>query len=148
MTIESVEARLRRLAEEATPGPWVRGWWSAQVESKCNCAHKGALLGKRLQAEYPGAGPFHVHESDFFPDEHRISGQPPECAQVAGNYDYEAGGIVDEANAAYIAALSPSVVLRLAAIVEAARVFILTGDRKYEKDIAVALNELDQLNAT
>lgn len=87
----------------ATEGPWLRGWWSAQSESKCICADKGELLGKRPQTIYPGAGPFHVHATDFFEDEHRLSGPAPACLSVAGNYDYEEGGIVRDADATFIA---------------------------------------------
>ena len=104
---------LERLAAAATPGPWLRGWWSAQAEEMCQCEQKGPLLGKRPQQQYHGAGPFHVHESDFFPDDHVISGPAPACESIAGNYDYESGGIVAEADAAYIAALDPATVSEL-----------------------------------
>lgn len=110
--------RLRALAEAATPGPWVRGWWTGQAESNCECDRKGPLLGKRPQNDYPGAGPYHFHESDFHEDEHQISGLAPSCEEVAGNYDYEEGGIIKSADAAYIAALHPAVALAIADLIE------------------------------
>lgn len=112
--------RLRALAEAATPGPWVRGWWTAQVESMCECDRKGRLIGKRPQNDYPGAGPYHIHESDFYEDEHQISGLAPSCEEVAGNYGYEEGGIIKSADAAYIAALHPAVTLAIADLIDAA----------------------------
>lgn len=121
------EVRSRELAEQATPGPWLRGTWGAQAERMCDCAAKGALLGKRKQNEYPGAGPFHVHETDFYPDEHRLSGPAPECVSVADNYDYEEGGIVEERDAAYIAFHDPALIKAYADVVEAAREMVASG---------------------
>lgn len=95
---------LRKLEAAATPGPWVRGWYSGQAEGKCPCDRKGPLLAKVPQTQYPGDGPFHVHETDFFEDDHAITG-PDLLEQVAGNYDYEQGGIVSRADADLIVAL-------------------------------------------
>lgn len=103
MTTPDTLAHIEAVLAAATEGPWLRGWWSAQAESKCICADKGELLGKRPQTIYPGAGPFHVHATDFFEDEHRLSGPAPACLSVAGNYDYEEGGIVRDADATFIA---------------------------------------------
>lgn len=105
MTTPDTLAHIEAVLTAATEGPWLRGWWSAQAESKCICADKGELLGKRPQTIYPGAGPFHVHATDFFEDEHRLSGPAPACLSVAGNYDYEEGGIVLERDARAIVAM-------------------------------------------
>jgi hypothetical protein len=110
----NAEARetLRRLAEQATKGPWVQGWWTGQAESMCDCSRKGKLIAKVPQTQYPGSGPFHVHETDFIEDEHALSSATP-MDRVAGNYDYEEGGIINAHDAAYIAAANPAVVLAL-----------------------------------
>jgi hypothetical protein len=127
----NAEARetLRRLAEQATKGPWVQGWWTGQAESMCDCSRKGKLIAKVPQTQYPGSGPFHVHETDFIEDEHALSSATP-MDRVAGNYDYEEGGIINAHDAAYIAAANPAVVLALLdALVEAIHTAAMCGQR-------------------
>ena len=119
MTSPAAATRLdeiRERVEAATPGPWLRGWWMAQAESMCDCSTKGPLLGKRPQKQYPGAGPFHVHATDFFEDEHQISGPAPECEPVAGNYGYEEGGIIAGSDSAFIAAAREDIPFLLAEV--------------------------------
>ena len=51
-------------------------------------------------------------------DPHEIIQAAAPHAQIAGNYDYEEGGIVNPQDAAYIAAASPDVVLALITKIE------------------------------
>ncbi len=120
-------AALRALAEKATPGPWEQGdvWLRAGVmdelhgEGKCAfCGPCGDpvltgmddINGKRMVA--------HKHRNpEPYEPNHLISGPD---GQVAGNYDYESGGIIEPTDAAFIAACDPQTVLALVEAVEAA----------------------------
>jgi hypothetical protein len=61
--------------ERATPQPWVRGWW-------------GGADGE---------------PDRFFSSAHTISRGEPPYTEVAGNYDYEEGGIIRDEDAEFIA---------------------------------------------
>lgn len=112
--------RLERLARAATPGPWEQGdvWGWAGVmperfgDGRCTlCERNGEpvwtgktdINGTRMLA--------HRHRQvDPWGTDHLISA---EDSVVAGNYDYDAGGIVRVEDCAYITAVSPDVVLGL-----------------------------------
>jgi len=102
LDLESIMAR----AEAATPGPWEQGsvWVSAPAIGS-ECAHCRQLGGPAVtsEEEYFGGQPYilHVHRRVDDGDEHWISG--PEGAQIAGNYEEELGGIIDPADAEFIA---------------------------------------------
>lgn len=120
--------RLTQLAAEATPGPWIVGdrWHVAGVMpekfgdgrcAKCNSGNPVVWEGRRdingtkMQA--------HVHQSPepWYGDGHQIFAYDggPSRVTIAGNYDYEEGGILSPADCEFIAAASPDVVTRLLA---------------------------------
>ena len=95
MSLKTIKER----ADAATPGPWVRGWWSGQLPGNkfhADCKERGPLLGT-----LPGG--YHVHPDDFYEDAHHLSMGAAPFTTVAGNYDYEAGGILSDPDAAFIA---------------------------------------------
>lgn len=96
MGLDLDEIRLRFI--RSTPGEWQPGWWSGQAESHCDCAARGDLVAKT-----PGAGPFHHHTEDFFPDDHTITAGPG-GPTVAGMYDVDCGGLVAAADRDWIIA--------------------------------------------
>lgn len=140
--------RLTQLAAEATPGPWIVGdrWHVAGVMpekfgdgrcAKCNSGNPVVWEGRRdingtkMQA--------HVHQSPepWYGDGHQIFAYDggPSRVTIAGNYDYEEGGILSPADCEFIAAASPDVVTRLLADLE-----------KFEVGLAGALGALDGAN--
>ena len=99
-------AELRRLAEAATPGPWTfeaPERVEVHIERElCRCS--GA--GDEYEFVSEGAG-HHVH---LWRESHIIhAGEKV----VAGNYDYEDGGIIERRDRDYIAAANPATVLGL-----------------------------------
>lgn len=88
---------LRTLAEAATPGPWA----DKGVSRSCMLDHKHA------------AGKCIYDNVTFYEDDHVITQAVAPFTEVAGNYDYEEGGIIKRADQLYIAACSPDVVLAL-----------------------------------
>ncbi len=124
--------RLAELNAAATPGPWIAGdpfaWAGILEESygpgKCAyCGHKWKLVwmgladinGKKMLAH------LHLRPKPSDPD-HTITARPKAdvTVDVAGNYDYEEGGIVSKSDLALIVYLRnhTEAILRLA---EAAR---------------------------
>lgn len=101
MALDLDEIRLRFI--RSTAGEWQPGWWSGQAESHCDCSAKGDLVAKTPQTQYPGAGPFHHHPGDFFPDDHTITAGPG-GPTVAGMYDVDCGGLVAAADRDWIIA--------------------------------------------
>ena len=99
-------AKLRRLAEDATPGPWTfEAPERYEVHGKrelCICS------GGRDDYEFVSeSADRHVH---LWHESHIIyAGEKV----VAGNYDCEDGGIIERRDRDYIAAASPDVVLGL-----------------------------------
>ena len=99
-------AELRRLAEAATPGPWT---FEAPVRSEshierelCRCS----AVGDEYEFVSETADG-HVH---LWRESHIIyAGEEV----VAGNYDYEDGGIIERRDRDYIAAANPAAVLGL-----------------------------------
>jgi hypothetical protein len=118
MTLDDLLA----LAEKATPGPWGLGWWTGQEPNNRyhNCDSMGALVGW-LTGGADGKSRYHVHERDLIEDEHAISRMVEPFTRIAGNYDYEVGGIVEPDDARYIAAVHPEVVKALVAVAQAAQ---------------------------
>ena len=119
MSRDSIRARIAA----ATEGPWVRGWWSGQLPNNRfhdDCAERGPLLGTLK-------GGYHVHPGDFFEDAHQLSMGIPPFDTVAGNYDYEAGGIVKDADAAFIANARQDIpaLLRLADALDGLLAFVV-----------------------
>ena len=118
---------IERLANAATPGPWEVGgrWLIAGVlpehfgEGKCAwCKAYGEpvwvgkrnINGRRMLAHHHYDG--HPNADDY----HVIVAGPD--VTVAGNYDYEAGGIIERPDAEFIAA-ARSIVPALVAEVRA-----------------------------
>ena len=99
-------AELRRLAEAATPGPWTfeaPQRFEVPIERElCCCSGVGDEY--ELVSE-TADGHVHLwHESHIIYAGENV---------VAGNYDYEDGGILERRDRDYIAAASPDVVLGL-----------------------------------
>ena len=99
-------AELRRLAENATPGPWTfeaPQRFEVPIERElCCCSGVGDEY--ELVSE-TADGHVHLwHESHIIYAGENV---------VAGNYDYEDGGILERRDRDYIAAASPDVVLGL-----------------------------------
>jgi len=110
---------IKERAEAASPGPWEAGdvWYVAGVifdderqrvgpgkkATRCAMCHLGApvasgrwdINGTRMQAH-------RHHTDDPYAPEHRISSA--DGGVVAGNYDYEAGGILRPEDTAFIVA--------------------------------------------
>jgi hypothetical protein len=99
MTLEQ-QARLRALAEAATPGPWRMG----TPGSRCKLPH---FPHGRGECAYTFDGydddPTSISmDVDYGSDDIVVNN-----GLVAGQWDYEEGGIVHAADAAYIAAVRP-----------------------------------------
>jgi hypothetical protein len=137
--------------DAATEGPWLRGWWGGQAEAKCRCSTKGDLLAQTPQTDYPGAGPYHRHVGDFHADAHRISSSAEAgCLDVAGTYDYEVGGILDPADAEFIAHARTDLPQALRAL-RGARLLIASLRETVDqstKERDDLLDEVDQLQQT
>jgi hypothetical protein len=102
--LDAIKARVNA----ATPGPWERGdvYGTAGVgfghqPGKCALCHHGEpvwvgeanINGRTMQAHR------HRDPEPYEPD-HRITGPDGQC--IAGNYDYEAGGILEPADTEFI----------------------------------------------
>ena len=101
---------LQKLAEAATPGEWTieKDYHRCYLLVDEDCEHKKSSLTERTvyrksEGDIEDAV-LHVHESY---EAHRIS------PDVAGNFDYEEGGIIKTADAEFIAAANPQVILEL-----------------------------------
>lgn len=116
--MEAIAAR----AAAATPGPWDRAWYSGQYN--CDCApSKGALLGTHTGYQYNKRGDLvHIHEIHRFSDPHQITGA--DFSEVAGNYAFDSGGILGDADAEFIAHTRTDV----PALVEAAAAVVALVD--------------------
>lgn len=109
-------ATLRAAGEAATKGPWYRGnrIISAGIEppglegtGKCALCHPSrplhSVVPRGYHSEYGGKiSDLHRH---IDPEPHRVDHviQSEDGELVAGNYDYEDGGIVNPVDAAFIA---------------------------------------------
>ena len=100
------EAELRRLAEDATPGPWrFEAPERSEVHGKCElCPCSGGRDDYEFVSESADRHVHLWHESHIIYAGEKV---------VAGNYDYEDGGIIERRDRDYIAAASPDVVLGL-----------------------------------
>lgn len=138
--------KLLALADKATPGPWVVGWWSGQAPDGPghDCAAMGKLVGT-MKGGMDGRRTYHVHRSDLIKDRHRVSRGGEPFTEVLGNYDYEQGGAVREADAAYIAALPPEVVKALIAVAKAAKDPAESDEPCGQYELSVALDALEEL---
>ena len=99
-------AELRRLAEAATPGPWTfeaPKRFEVHIERElCRCSGVG---DEYEFVSETADGHVHLwHESHII-----YAGEEV----VAGNYDYEDGGIIERRDRDYIAAANPATVLGL-----------------------------------
>ena len=99
-------AELRRLAEAATPGPWTfeaPKRFEVHIERElCRCSDVG---DEYEFVSETADGHVHLwHESHII-----YAGEEV----VAGNYDYEDGGIIERRDRDYIAAANPATVLGL-----------------------------------
>ncbi len=100
---------LAKLLEAASKGPWVLGWYSAHYAGSPSCVE-----GEEVFFEAPGDGKWDnapLHYSDFHPDYHALSSSV-NGERVAGNYEYEEGGMIREADAR-LAALAPALAQEL-----------------------------------
>lgn len=114
---------LRKLLAEATPGPWTLGayWLKARTHPPAApkrptcayCAEFGAPLKVERDQSHPVAE-FHWHRAaePWTGKDHEIEGAFG--AMVAGNYDYEEGGIFNAADARLIVYLRNEVAEALA----------------------------------
>lgn len=93
--------QIKKRAEAATPGPWDRAWYMAQGDTSCPCGERGKLLHS-----YPSGDDrfrtYHIHEGSRFEDDHAITSLAT-FDEVAGNFDYEEGGIIRREDAEFIA---------------------------------------------
>lgn len=107
--LDAVEA----LARNATPGPWaaVHDHHTCYLDDEADCEHSDSPITKRIEWHEGVDGALHdaVHHTHASYDSHWID------PDVAGNYDYEDGGIIHTVDAEYIAAANPSAVLTLIA---------------------------------
>lgn len=98
-------AELRRLAEAATPGPWS---FEAPVRSESHIERELCRCSVGDEYEFVSEtadGHVHLwHESHIIYAGEKV---------VAGNYDYEDGGIIERRDRDYIAAANPATVLGL-----------------------------------
>lgn len=105
---QSERAELRKLAEAATPGVWTcdqpSSYDLAYPADECRCRWDDSGEYEYV-GELEGGG--HVH---LYHEIHRIGAGDE---YVAGNYDYEDGGIVARADRDYIIAAQPATVLAL-----------------------------------
>lgn len=115
-TLRAAAARLRELAERATPGPWRWGDWSTEFGSREE--------DRRTLEHAPGRGPFPaVVNRD---DQARLVLPTLQDSIEIGGYDNEDL----DANARWIAMMSPTAAESLAAWLDstAAHVTMLDGD--------------------
>ena len=109
-------ASLRELAKAATPGPWTQGdlidFAGVLHDDECAwCQTDPEVLWRGVTDINGRQMKAHGHRNKY-PNLHQIYGGVGDIV-VAGNYDWKAGGIVSETDAAYIAAVSPDVLLSL-----------------------------------
>lgn len=106
------------LCEQATPGPWVSGKMfgascvnlSRETKGRsvktgmCSYCVPGYSWDTTPIREFEiGKTLWHLHQKDAYDGHHSIYSSG-ECAQVAGNYDNEDGGIVNQSDSEFIAA--------------------------------------------
>jgi hypothetical protein len=94
---------IRQRVEAATPGPWRQGHWSG----RCHLQHEGTRF-------HPG-GKGCVYDPEFYPDTVTISTAEP-GSLVAGQWDYEYGGIREPDDAAFVAHARQDIPALLAAM--------------------------------
>lgn len=114
--------RLRRLAEGATPGPWEVGnryliaGCIYDGGTRCGyCSPDNPLIwegrrdinGEMMKAHVHTGEPYSYHTIVTF------DAATGEAVTIAGNYDYEDGGIISLPDADFIAACSPETILGL-----------------------------------
>ena len=95
------------LAARTAPGTWARGYWHGQCHQHEVGKHPGP---PKCKYDY-------TFEADYETDHRIVAG---DHSTVAGNYDYEEGGIVLERDARAIVAMDHIIDPALA-VVEAAR---------------------------
>ena len=131
MTDEAAErvAAIRVRLEAATPGPWETRvmYTEAQVrDDKAWKGYPGLELGKcaacregseLVKAFSEGHKRLHLHRTPWPEDFHSI--YDLNGGSIAGNYDYDSGGIVSEADADFIAAAPADVAWLLERLEEA-----------------------------
>lgn len=96
---------LKKLAEAATPGPWFCGHWTDRCRAKHE--HHGPRAGCIYEP---------TRHEDNEPAHDIGAG---DGSLVAGNYDYEEGGIIEPKDTAFIVATNPATVLKLLEIIAA-----------------------------
>lgn len=110
MTTPPVEQVLIELSEKATPGPWVRGYWSGQ----CHIDHGTPAHPGRPECKYdPYFSPW--------PSEWHLLANPNIAdSEVTGNFEMESGGVIRATDSDLIAT-TRNLIEPLAAVVAAAR---------------------------
>lgn len=105
LTVEEL-ARLKAIAEKATPGPWVTGYWSGQchIDHKHGGAHGGCVYDYELNRA----------DDDFF-GRCVVSAMTRE-SEICGTSDY--GPIATREDAIFVAAFNPQQALALITQVE------------------------------
>lgn len=143
-------AEIEAAEQAATPGPWEPGhvWLTAglifdadrnRVEdgtaTHCAYCHLGPPeWSGRMAINSSKKMPAHRHRSpEPYEPDHLISGAGG--AFIAGNYDYEAGGILRPEDTAFVVAARSAVPALLAEVRQ------LTEDRDRARDAAVALEQ-------
>lgn len=114
--------RLRELDGKRTPGPWVQGWYSGQLPVKAHVCDE-PLLGLM-------DGGYHVHPRNHHSDDHQLSRGVAPFTAVTGNYEYDTGGVMEPADAAFIAAIANNA----DALMAVAEALDLLGDINGEGD--------------
>ena len=130
--------RLKAAEAKATPGPWKVGHLAYRMRMVKTGSNKDTGIyadddtpigkcadckecGEPLAVKDDGNGPYHVHPmypdtaAKYEPDQHQLHSQTT-FDLVAGNYEYEEGGIVREDDTAFIAAARTAVPKLLAAL--------------------------------
>lgn len=103
---------LRERATKATKGPWRVGYASG----RCTMDHKHAMKVCDYRVTgYEDETPSWHHVTQVKP----IGSPTKDCQMIAGQYDYDSGGIIERADSEYIAALPPEVVLAMLDVVDA-----------------------------
>ena len=134
-------ARLRQVAEQATEGPWERGdvWLVASPgvagRDKNTCCYCSGKNGPPVRVDGDG---YHVHRDQTpFEVDHLISSQE---GLVAGNYDYEEGGIIAAPDAEFVATFDPVLVAAMLDVIEAAEFALgaLEGNEEFELSMALS----------
>ncbi len=132
---------LRSLAEKATPGPW-RKRREALDRDQPDAGPERWKIVAGYERWHRNMGHFHPEDAMYPQDEHHV---------VAFGYDrdygYAEGGIANERDAAYIAAVSPDVVLAMLEAVEKAQAVddVFNGLAMDENDGEFALWSQDDL---